>query len=782
MKRLLALLAALFIGAPAFGQSVSYNPPWTARHLPYIVAPGVLGDAGTAADSPTSTIGATGQICSNSARQSSGAWNSLCLQANSSSPATISLQNYGTATAQNLQFVINGVPVTIPTGGSTFIFGNAPFVTGDVPCFLNTAGLVQDCGFNITNGTVNIGTWHGTVIDIPFGGTNATTAAGARTNLGLGSMALQNSSAVAVTGGTITGMPTPSAASDVAIKSYVDSTASGLIILPQSSLATAAVLPNSPTYSNGTAGVGATLTAGSNTTLTVDGTVAALNTVVLVKNQASAFQNGIYTVTTAGGGAPWVLTRVTYFDQAAEMKAGSYTFITAGSANTNSSWTLQTAVSTVGTDPLVFNQFSSSSNSVLSLGGLTGVVGLGNGLTTSGSNIVNNITAGAGVAITGTNPLTIAATEASATVTGTNTTYTSAQASTVVNRSNSAAAMSDTLPGTSPGVLPAGTVVTVSNVDTSAILSIRPGSGAMLKTSTTATGFSYLCPGQTASFYSDGSNYWAINFPSRCVLKAATTIFVAASGSNANDGLTASTPLADASFAWTLVGNNFDLAGITPTAITISLAAGTYPQMTLTGSLVGSVLSRNTNNVLLQGDTVTPANVKIADTGSVGFAAVQVYNAAVTITGFQITSTNNSDIIADFNSDVVFQNLDFHGVRSGLNHVISEYGSRVSVAGNYTISSGAGCHWIAGNGGSIETTGAVTPTITLTGTIAWASGFACSQYVSNIVVQGPLTFSGSATGPRFRALLNGIINSNQVTCTGFPGNSAGTTSTGGQCS
>ena len=170
------------------------------------------------------------------------------------------------------------------------------------------------------------------------------------------------------TGGA-TGLPSPANPTDAATKSYVDATATGLNVLPTSALATATVLPNTPTYSNGTLGVGATLTSSANSTLTVDGTVATINTVVLVKNQASAFQNGVYTVTTAGSGsAAWVLTRATYFDQAAEMKAGSYTFITAGSTNTNSSWTLGAAVTTVGTDPLNWNLFSVTGSGVTSIG------------------------------------------------------------------------------------------------------------------------------------------------------------------------------------------------------------------------------------------------------------------------------------------------------------------------------------------------------------------------------------------------------------------------------
>lgn len=184
-----------------------------------------------------------------------------------------------------------------------------------------------------------------------------------------GTLAVQNANAVAITGGTITGLPNPTNATDAATKNYVDSIASGIVVLAPSGLATAAVLPNSPTYANGTLGVGATLTAGSNTTLTVDGTAAPLSTVVLVKNQASAFQNGIYTVTQAGSGAaPWILTRATYFDQAAEMKAGSYTFVTGGTANAGSAYTLLAAVATVGTDPLTWLLFSQGSGSVASGG------------------------------------------------------------------------------------------------------------------------------------------------------------------------------------------------------------------------------------------------------------------------------------------------------------------------------------------------------------------------------------------------------------------------------
>ena len=59
---------------------------------------------------------------------------------------------------------------------------------------------------------------------------------------------------------------------------------------------TAAVLPNSPTYSNGTSGVGATLTSDSQIRLQVDGQNVTTGNRVLVQDQSSAVQNGIYKV------------------------------------------------------------------------------------------------------------------------------------------------------------------------------------------------------------------------------------------------------------------------------------------------------------------------------------------------------------------------------------------------------------------------------------------------------------------------------------------------------
>lgn len=174
-----------------------------------------------------------------------------------------------------------------------------------------------------------------------------------------------------ITSAVVTGLASPTSTTDAANKAYVDSFAGGIKVIGPSLLATAAVLPNTPTYSNGASGVGATLTAGSNTTLTVDGTSAPLNTVVLVKNQASALQNGQYFVSTAGSGAAaWVLTRCTAiacgveFDSAATMLAGSYSLITGGATNIHNAYVLTGTVTTVGTTAANFSLYSSTTGTV----------------------------------------------------------------------------------------------------------------------------------------------------------------------------------------------------------------------------------------------------------------------------------------------------------------------------------------------------------------------------------------------------------------------------------
>ncbi len=121
-------------------------------------------------------------------------------------------------------------------------------------------------------------------------------------------------------------------------------------------LATTAALP-ACTYANGTAGVGATLTATANGALSVDGAAVIVADRVLVKDQSNLAHNGIYTVTATGSGAaPFVLTRATDFDATAEILEGSSVAVTGGTANAGTAWVQITgAAVTVGTTSIEFD-------------------------------------------------------------------------------------------------------------------------------------------------------------------------------------------------------------------------------------------------------------------------------------------------------------------------------------------------------------------------------------------------------------------------------------------
>lgn len=141
--------------------------------------------------------------------------------------------------------------------------------------------------------------------------------------------------------------------------------------------ASTAALP-SIVYANGSSGVGATLTGVALAAISLDSSSPAVADRVLIKNQVSTFQNGIYTVTATGSGiAVFVLTRTTDFDQSSDIKTGASTLVTAGSTLASTTWDVNSADSPVmGTDAITFAQTAGP-------GSITG----GNGITVTGASV-----------------------------------------------------------------------------------------------------------------------------------------------------------------------------------------------------------------------------------------------------------------------------------------------------------------------------------------------------------------------------------------------------------
>jgi hypothetical protein len=169
---------------------------------------------------------------------------------------------------------------------------------------------------------------------------------------------------VSIAGDTMTGQlilsGNPTSALGAAPKQYVDLVTAGINFHPP--VVAASVSNLSVVYNNGTSGIGATLTADTNRAFsTLDGQTVSVGGRVLIKDQTTQLQNGIYTLTTVGSGSvPWVLTRTTDADNsvAGEMANGDVIFATGGTVNAGKTFVnSSTGTITIGTTAITYSAY-----------------------------------------------------------------------------------------------------------------------------------------------------------------------------------------------------------------------------------------------------------------------------------------------------------------------------------------------------------------------------------------------------------------------------------------
>jgi len=177
------------------------------------------------------------------------------------------------------------------------------------------------------------------------------TAATARSNLGLGSMAVQNSGTVSISGGSITGLSDPSSSSDAANKSYVDQAVAGLRTRTIAEVATTANV----NLTNG-------LEAGD----TIDGVTLVAGDRVLVKDQSTATENGLYLAVSSGAAS-----RDPEHDSIAEL-SGGMVVVNQGSTNDNKIFLCTTdSDGSLGTTNITYTQVTPSNTGTVTSIGIT---------------------------------------------------------------------------------------------------------------------------------------------------------------------------------------------------------------------------------------------------------------------------------------------------------------------------------------------------------------------------------------------------------------------------
>lgn len=296
--------------------------------------------------------------------------------------STLTIADGKTLTASNTLTFTGTDTASVAFGaGGTVVYTSNKLSVHAATTSAELAGVISD---ETGSGSLVFAT-SPTLVTPTLGAALATSITATSGNLTLSAAAGNNSVSLVPTGtGTvdvgskrITSVAEPTQASDAATKNYVDAVKTGLDPKDSVRIATTAAL--TATYSNGSSGVGATLTnSGTQAAFTVDSIVGVLGDRVLVKDQASALQNGIYTITTVGTvSTNWVLTRAIDADQNAEVTPGAFTFVEEGTVNGNNGYVCtNTGSITIGTTGITWVQFSGA-----------GQVVAGDGLTKSGNTI-----------------------------------------------------------------------------------------------------------------------------------------------------------------------------------------------------------------------------------------------------------------------------------------------------------------------------------------------------------------------------------------------------------
>lgn len=246
-------------------------------------------------------------------------------------------------------------------------------------------------------------------------------------------------------------------------------------------------------------------------------------------------------------------------------------------------------------------------------------------------------------------------------------------------------------------------------------------------------------------------------------LPAPRNYYVQPAGNDAADGLTPATAWATLQAAIDAVMRGVDLNGFN---VIINAADGSYADgAVVSGPWLGS------GTVTLMGNDANPAACIISTTAKDCVRAEK--GGRLALSGFELrTTTSGSCVKAYTGASISFNKIRFGACASS--HIEAGTGGTILPGTDYEIVGGAVSHYHAGSPGSIF---ASNLTITLIGTPAFSAYFA-GVAEGTVSVRG-CTFVGAATGRRYLAHKNGVIDVGDGGDTCLPGDVIGYTANGG---
>lgn len=260
-------------------------------------------------------------------------------------------------------------------------------------------------------------------------------------------------------------------------------------------------------------------------------------------------------------------------------------------------------------------------------------------------------------------------------------------------------------------------------------------------------------------------------------LSANLILWVRTDGNDNNDGSanTAGAAMATIQGAYDRATRLYDTAGF---SITIKLGN--------IGAYLGATLAGFSGTIIVEGDLANPQNYTIIGQATTDTCIVASTNS-LTLRGLTfnpplLLGGPSNCVFARSGSVVNLRNVNFKPAYylAAHSHIGIEAGASVYTFGSIGIQTAGGDSFInVSAGGSYQGGFAGDPTtITVSNAPAWNTAFC--RVVNGAASFGATTISGSATGKRYDASLNGVINTFGGGANFLPGNAAGTTASGGQ--